>query len=313
MNMNKGNFSGVCQLTGTRGPFVDSHIIPRALTRLSTTGEKYVETGIGLDVQRRADSWYDGRLVTRVGEDILSDIDSKAISELRSHRLVWSGWGSDDRLESDEILSADGHGNHRLVRFSYPDALRIFFLSLLWRAAASTRPEFSQIVLAASDLEDLRIRVLNQNPGPPQDYPIQLFQLVTRGAAHNRTPLLEHKRVINPDCSLGPEISYARFYFDGLVSHIHLARQHDLGAYYLNTCLGFVDDSIVFTHKFDASRTAANIKEMVATVSRQQYTLDKKLNQISAGIKAHWPVSNPPPIPLLPLATGRQYMSRKVK
>ena len=311
--MNKRSESGICKLTGTHGPFVDSHIIPRALTRLSKTGEKYVEAGIGLGVQRRSDSWYDQKLVTQTGEDILSDIDSKGINELRSHRLVWSGWDSDDWLGAGELLAAESHAKHRLIRFTHPDELRIFFLSLLWRAAASTRPEFSEIVLTENDLEDLGRRVLHQDPGPPQDYPIQLFQLVTRGVAHNRTPLLERKRVINPDGSIGSEISYVRFYFDGLVSHILLNRQHELGLHYRNTCLGFTDDMIVFAHEFEQSRAAANTKEMAIAVSRQLYTPDQKLSSISAAVKTCWSMSDSPPRPLLPLTTGKQPASKKVK
>lgn len=289
--MNSKKLPGVCRLTGMSGPYVDSHIIPRALTRLSKTGEKYVEARIGHGIKKCANSWYDGKLVTRVGEDILSDIDSKAINELRRHRLVWSGWGTDDRLGPEEVASTAGHSTHRLIAFERPEVLRIFFLSLLWRAAASTRPEFDEIILTDCDLEDLRLRVLNQNPGQPQDYPIQLFQLITRGPAHNRTPLLERKPIINIDCSEGPEISYVRFYFDGLVGHVHLARQHELDAEFLKTCLGFDDATIVFTHEFDKSRTMENIKEMVARVECQRYSLDRRLNPISVAVKACWPVS----------------------
>lgn len=167
--MKRAERSDVCRLTGTPGTYVDSHIIPRALTRLSSEGEKWIEAGIGLGMKRRPDSWYDSNLVTRAGEDILSDIDSKAIDELRRHRLVWSGWGLDDRLRNDELISAAGHASHRLIRLARPDVLRVFFLSLLWRAAASTRPEFSDVVVSASDLEDLRVRVLTQDPGRPED------------------------------------------------------------------------------------------------------------------------------------------------
>lgn len=289
--MNKKKLAGVCRLTATHGPYVDSHIIPRALTRLSKTGEKHIEAGIGYRIKKTANSWYDGRMVTQAGEDILSDIDSKAINELRSHRLVWSGWGADDQLRHAEVVSTAGHAKYRLMKFARPDVLRIFFLSLLWRAATSTRPEFAGIVLTDSNLEDLRIRVLNQNPGQVQDYPIQLFQIITRGPAHNRTPLLEHKPIINNDCSEGQKIAYVRFYFDGLISHIHLARQHVLGEEYLKTCLGFGETSIVFAHEFDESRTLANIKEMVATVAHQRHRLDQQLNSISAAVKACWPIS----------------------
>jgi hypothetical protein len=61
--MGKKRQSGVCRLTGTPGEFVASHIIPLALTRLSGTGEKRIEAGIGLGIKHRANSWYDNALV----------------------------------------------------------------------------------------------------------------------------------------------------------------------------------------------------------------------------------------------------------
>lgn len=247
---------------------MDSHIIPRALTRLSKTGEKSIEAGIGLGFKRRPDSWYDGKLVTRKGEDILSDIDSKAIKELRKHRLIWSGWAGDEKLRDDEVISVDEYPKHRLISFDNPNVLGVYFLSLLWRAAASNRPEFAEIKLNEAVLEDLRNRVLHQNVGDPEDYPIQLFQIVTRGAPHNRTPLLEQKPA-NPEIQDGEQVSYVRFYFDGLICHIHLNHDRRLDPIYLKTCLGFTDALMVFAYDYDESRAERDVKEVMRAVARE--------------------------------------------
>jgi hypothetical protein len=271
--MSKIKRHGVCKLTQSFGPYVDSHIIPLSLTRLSRTGEKYIEAGIGHGVKKRSNSWYDGALVTRQGEDILSDIDSKAINELRKHRLIWNSWKSEQRLHSEDILHEDGRPLYRLIRLERPEVLRVFFLSLLWRAAASTRPEFSKIALQDSIVEDLRHRILKEEPGPSADYPIQLFQIITRGVEHNRTPLLERKPIIlDANGSSLEEIAYVRFYFDGLVAHINIPDGQSFGPHFLNTCLGFQDNSIVFLHEYDDSRASADIKEMVTVVHQEQMT-----------------------------------------
>jgi hypothetical protein len=78
--------------------------------------------------------------------------------------------------------------------------------------------------------------------------------------------LLEKKRVPNIDLSEGPEIPYIRFYFDGLVSHVHIARNHELPVEYLRTCLGFGlnDSTLVFCHEAQESRTVDNLKELIA-------------------------------------------------
>jgi hypothetical protein len=59
-------FFGTCALTGDQGPFVKSHLIPRALTRLSRTSEKFIQSGIGEPMVWIPDSWYDLKLVSRV-------------------------------------------------------------------------------------------------------------------------------------------------------------------------------------------------------------------------------------------------------
>lgn len=267
--MSKVKRSGVCKLTQAFGPYVDSHIIPQALTRLSRTGEPYVEVEIGSRTKKRCNSWYDGTLVTRAGEDILAAIDSKAISELRAHRLVWSGWAGEQRLRSDDIIYLDDKPSLRAIKLEQADALRIFFLSLLWRAAASSRPEFGAITLQDSVAEDLRDRVLKQEPGAPADYPIQLFQIITRGIEHNRTPLIERKPIPAIDGSFHSDVAYARFYLDGLVAHIHILSGQEVNSDYLNTCLGFQDQSLVFLYEWDGSRASENLKTVASAVGRK--------------------------------------------
>jgi hypothetical protein len=287
--MSKPRSAGVCKLTGEFGKFVDSHIIPLALTRLSETGEKYVEAGIGLGLKRRANSWYDGGLVTMAGEDILAAIDSKGIDELRKYRLVWSGWTPEKGLDTDDLVTHGESSAFRVVRIARPELLQMFFLSLLWRAGATARTEFKEVVLAEDVLEDLRRRVVKREPGAFGDYPVQLFQLVTRGVRHNRVPLLERKRALNLDGSLGPEVSYVRFYFDGLVAHVHLGRGVPLSLEYLNSCLGFLEDTTVFAHEFGQSRTAENIREMVEVVQRERMTIETPHSPIAAAVRSAWP------------------------
>ena len=286
--MPKPGSLGVCKLTGEFGQFVDSHIIPLALTRLSRTGEKHVEVGIGFGVKMRANSWYDGGLVTRLGEDILASIDSKGIEELRRHRLVWSGWTLDDRLSSDDLTPPGDHAGFRVVQIARPAVLQLFFLSLLWRAGASTRPEFKVVALDDDVLENIRQRVLSQDPGAFEDYQIQLFQLITRGVMHNRTPLLERKHTCNLDGSFGTEVSYVRFYFDGLVAHIHLGVGIQFTAEYLSTCMRLEEATTVFAHEFEDSRTAANIREMVEVVEKDRMTIDMPVSSIAAAVREAW-------------------------
>jgi hypothetical protein len=152
--------------------------------------------------------------------------------------------------------------------------------------------EFAEVRLSLDDLEDLRLRVLNMDPGKPEDYPIQLFQLISRGPRHNRTPLQERKPLYEDDGSEGAEISYVRFYFDGLVSHVHLARGREISELYKSHCMGFTEDSPVFCHEYLDSRTNENIREMATTVLADRFTLKAPLNGTTSAVREAWPCSD---------------------
>ena len=122
--------SGLCKLTGTNGLYVKSHIIPASLTRLPTNGQKVVEAGIGLGVKSRFVSWYDNKLVTRIGEDILEQIDTPAIEALRAHKLIWSSWGTDSRLKTSDLLAESNELAFRVVDISSNSSL--LYISFIW-------------------------------------------------------------------------------------------------------------------------------------------------------------------------------------
>jgi len=278
----------LCALTGRTGKYVKSHIIPLALTRLERTGEKFVEAGIGLGIKTRSNSWYDNALVIREGENILADIDAKGIDALRKHKLVWSGWNNEKELLSNDQVLHNGVPHHRLIQLECARDLQLLFLSILWRAAASKRSEFTDFTLKPAELEQLRVRVLNKDPGDFSEYPIQLFQISTLGIHHNRTPLMESKETPNTDTSSPESVDYARIYFDGLTAHIHLPRGKDLGETYMQTCIGNPTGTIAFLHTFENSRAHANIIEMIETVDQEQRSPQVPLSPIASAIQSSY-------------------------
>ncbi|WP_143330996.1 hypothetical protein [Burkholderia aenigmatica] len=286
---------GTCKLTGAHGRFVKSHLIPLALTRLSRTGEKYIEAGIGLGIKSRANSWYDDLLVTRDGEDILAEIDARGIEELRRHKLVWSGWDTDENIAS-LFVSSEQAARTREIAFAKTDFLQLFFISLLWRAAASTREEFADIKLSTATLEDLRVRVIDQAPGAFDDYPVQLFQVTTLGIPHNRAPRLETKLMpLAAGTGWGSNVDYVRFYFDGLAAHVHIPQGTSMEPEYLQTCLGLgpSGSTIVFGHTFEESRAWANFKEMVVTVTREEKSPPSPYSSIARAVREYLEILHP--------------------
>ncbi len=212
---------GTCKLTGRYGKFVKCHLIPRALTRPATAGTPFIQAGIGTRPIRRLDSWYDLELTVREGEDILGKLDDWAIKELRKHELLWTGWTHAGSPTSKLKLIPDTDWAVREISGIDPGRLRLFFLSLLWRAAATTLSEFSAVSLPQNELEQLRLMILNDDPGALDFYPTQLIQIYTLGEIHNHSPIAQIKTIPDNENAPGRHIPIFRFYFDGLVAHIH--------------------------------------------------------------------------------------------
>lgn len=113
----------------------------------------------------------------------------------------------------------------RKVKVDEPDKLRLFFLSLLWRAAVSGLPEFSEVQIPRADLDQLGQMIVDSDPGEISFYPTALVQLSTMGIVHNMAPIAAVKHIPElgepTDKSTKRDIPILRFYLDGLVAHVH--------------------------------------------------------------------------------------------
>src|SRR5579863_6406320 len=156
MSENRRVRTGICKLTNTHGRFVASHILPKSLTRAEGLAPGLTQYGYGRS-ERRWSSWYDPALVVEAGEKILSDYDNWAVAMLRKHKMVWSGWGPMHVLSDVTPIPGTPWGV-RKIEFEGREELkrlRLFLLSILWRAAATTRREFEDVRLPKDDLAHL--------------------------------------------------------------------------------------------------------------------------------------------------------------
>lgn len=210
---------GVCRLTGKTGTYVKAHIIPEALSKPSIPGDPFIQSGQGQRPVRRWTSWYDENLVTSEGERILSDYDNWGIPELRRLNLVWSSFQNSKATGDGDWkpMGNDGHGV-RIFDYADGDKLRLFLLSILWRAAASRLPEFKNVRIPDRQLRRLARMLVDGNPKPYFVFAACLIQLTSVGPRHNFTPMAGNKRV---GSSNKEKIRIFRFYFDGLAVHFH--------------------------------------------------------------------------------------------
>lgn len=254
---------GICKLTGAKGTFVKSHLLPKALTRPLEHGEVRVEAGEGSRPTKRYDSWFDKTIVTRKGEDILEAYDTFAIQELRNHKLVWSSWPSGElTLPSEEIEPIAEDWGLRRIRFKDPKRLRLFCLSLLWRAAVTTRFGFTTISLSKDRLEMLRSMVEKGNAEPFEHFPVSIIQLTTSDGWHISSPTKETKYFEDVD-GMQRQIGLYRFFLDGLVIHIEDETDDPILHRYKGIALGENEEQLVMTRPFAGSHQEERINGLM--------------------------------------------------
>ena len=206
--------SGVCTLTGTRGKFVKSHIIPKALTPRDHPSRVMLQTDGMERPSRRWNSWYDPELVIAKGEHILRDIDDCAIKEIRKRKLAWKYWDAIDELDMEPANAGAVIGLRSLSVVDH-FALARFFISVLWRAGSSNLKDMTQFEVGECTLAKAKRVVLKQDYPDSEVFPIKVFQYATKGLLHNLTPM--NHELPRPDGTAEP---FFRMFFNGLFVHI---------------------------------------------------------------------------------------------
>lgn len=260
--MSKLHETNRCALTGLPGSFVKCHIIPQAFTKPSIKGEALYQSTKGRGERRRWSSWYDKKLVTREGEDILSSIDNKAVNQLRKHQLVWSGWaGFRPRIESLGPLMAD-HGYRKVYDINSEPIIR-FALSVAWRAAASSMPDMDNVTLTPEIQDMLKEYVLGAEIKGPSKFPVSLIQISSLGEIHNQSPYTDEKKFIDLDNKNRDPLKIIRVYMDGLIFHVHISPipADDLSDN--SIFLGTSDHVMVTTISYEASFQYENLLHLM--------------------------------------------------
>ena len=269
--MSGGIKFGKCRLTGRRGHFVKSHIIPEALTEATWRGQPLTQQGKGGRLIKRWTSWYDDKLVTSEGEAVLQKYDDWAIKFFRTHKLIWSAiFPPLGRLETADHQWSDelNMGVRRIV--DETSMLRLFFLSLLWRAATTNRFEFESVSIPDNDREKLREMVLSGRAQPREFYPITLTQLITIGFPHNWSAYRDTKKIPDSETNYNSfrEVDIFRFYFDGLIAHMHISDDPEIVKKQAGFFVGQASETLVTTLRAQDSLQMKRFWERSKTSTR---------------------------------------------
>lgn len=185
--------SGFCGYCGKQAELVDSHIIPKGLY-WELQGENHKSPKVlspfeGEHEQRRPNGIYDNFLCPE-HEEQFNDWDTYAVELLRdtAPKPTDSGW----------LFGNIDYGK-----------IKLFFISLLWRAHA-TKNSFFERVNLGPHADRLKQLIEHKDPGSFQNYPIVLW----------RSEELIAKVIIAPYREKYEGISFIRFYLPGYMALI---------------------------------------------------------------------------------------------
>ena len=161
----------ICKLTGREGKPVKAHIIPKAfyelppqkkgsnllLSNVSGTFPKKLPVGI-----------YDSTIVTKDGENIFDPLDDYAVQLLLHNNAKFN------------TVSKDGDiAGWQITKYDY-DKLKLFSLSILWRANASSHDAFSKVRLGPHE-KIIRKMLLENKAGTADEYSVILSKWIDDG------------------------------------------------------------------------------------------------------------------------------------
>lgn len=178
-----------CKLTRDVGPAIKAHIVPRSFYFFDDDPQEPIRLLRGGDspsVERRPIGEYDMNLVTLKGEDYFRDWDSYAA----------------DLFVNDVVPLWCLSKCHLFQEFRSIDytTTKLFFMSVLWRAAASEREFYSAVKLGSHE-ERLRQHILRRDPGGVEDFSVLIARPLRTPAHGNPMYGPQVLAVKNDSCS----------------------------------------------------------------------------------------------------------------
>lgn len=159
-----------CKLTGVTGPSVDAHIIPRSLYQLDGKPAKLIYVGENnYREHRSAVGIYDPEILTIEGESYFSECDDFAAKFLLNRRDYNANKTAHIRQHRGVPLIAEiDEPNQRM--------LKLFCMSVLWRASVSGQLFFKNVDLGLKHEARLKELILSNSTGREDEYNVILMR-----------------------------------------------------------------------------------------------------------------------------------------
>ncbi|MFH1995258.1 MAG: hypothetical protein ABIJ24_06155 [Nitrospinota bacterium] len=196
----------ICKLTGIEGLGVKAHVIPKSFYLIDKTASPSLRilSNVPGEYPKKAPvGVYDKTIVTAEGEHIFQEFDDYAC-----HLLIHEFPNAEPLNDGEETAA------YFYKSFDYAK-LKLFFMSMLWRSAASSHSMFKKVNLG-SHQEVLRQAILSHNPGETDFFGVVLaiFDDPSKWA-----------KIMDPFPERIDGIRYYRFYLANIVAYIKVDSQ----------------------------------------------------------------------------------------
>ncbi len=129
---------------------------------------------------------------------------------------------TEENLKEAELRKAGHVVGYRLDNYDYK-LLKLFFLSVAWRASVSERPFYRRVHLGSHERRIL-VMLKADDPGSVSDYGVSLAHFTDQYGGV----------ILDPHPERWDGVNYLRFYFGGLVAYVKVDQR---GAHWLHKSL----------------------------------------------------------------------------
>lgn len=224
----------VCQLCAQDKKLIEAHILPRSFYEpLKECGQvpQIITDKAGIYPKRSPTGVYDKEILCDGCERVFSPWDDYGRRFLM--RKI-----SDDAY----IRDRDEKIAYNMVQCDY-HKLKLFFLSILWRAGVSKQPMFNRVQLGPYT-ERLRACILAADPGGVEDYAVALSRFDAPA---------EEVGILNPDKTEYEGVNHYRLYLGGYMAIIKVTNKKP-PAFLEGLYIAPGNDVIVLIREFRASK-----------------------------------------------------------
>jgi hypothetical protein len=196
----------ICKLCGENKKLIKSHIIPEGFFRPLRSGDTVPEIHSnikGAFPKRSPIGIYDKTILCEKCDKYLGVWDSYA------QKLLIQDFSEELAVEKGNMKAA-----YRIDKYDYKQ-LKLFFLSVLWRASISSLAFYSKIEIGPHE-SVIKEMIKREDPGEPFDYAVSLAKF--------RDPRIS--AMLDPHRTRLDGINYCQFYITGFVVYIKVDKRH---------------------------------------------------------------------------------------